>query len=105
MNQSSTYSQDSYRSDHDQKPSVIEPVKQQASAVGEELRELGTRTKEAAAQELQIARQRGEQYLAEGKEQLDDWERSVTRAVREHPLRSLAYAAGAGLLLGVLARR
>lgn len=81
------------------------PVKQQMHAVGEEMRQLGKVSKETVKEELQAVRERGEQAVQHAKERVGEWEGTLTAAVREQPIRSLLFAAGAGLVLGFFLRR
>lgn len=85
---------------------AAERLVEHSSAVADDLRQLGRLTGEAAKEKIGQARERaGEAYeasvekLGEGRTYLED-------CVREKPLRSIAIAAGVGMLLGlVLARR
>ncbi len=72
-----------------------EQLRDQASAVTEDLRKLGRITREAAKD---IA---GE-YLDEGKHKFEELEDRAVTYIREKPLQSVLIAAGAGLLLGYL---
>ena len=83
----------------------IEPVKQQAQAVGEELSQLGRVSTELAKEELAAVRERGTQVVEAAKDQAVQLEDSLVQCVRKQPMKSLAYAAGAGILFGFLARR
>ncbi len=50
-------------------------------------------------------RTRASQYLETGKARAADLRVKVEDTVREHPLKTILIAAGAGLLIGVLLRR
>lgn len=75
--------------------SAREQLREQASAVKEDLRKLGRITREAAKD---VA---GE-YADEGKKKYEDLEDRAVTYIREKPLQSVLIAAGAGLLLGYL---
>lgn len=80
-------------------------VGEQVSTLGHDVRELGRLTREAVREELANYRERGEHVLEGVRERRDELQGSLRNSVRENPVRSLAYAAGAGLLLGFCLRR
>lgn len=61
--------------------------------------------RDAARQVAGQVRERATQYLEHGKTAATDMRAKVEDTVREHPLKSVLIAAGAGLLIGMLLRR
>jgi len=62
-------------------------------------------TQEVSAQVIETARQVGEtasQSYEQGRQQLEGWEQSLEENIRAKPLQSILWAAGIGLLLGLL---
>ncbi len=80
-------------------------LREQAEALRADAREFGRLSKEAAREEYERARQAGHEVMHGARDRYDSLEESLVESVRENPLRSLAYAAGVGLVLGILARR
>jgi ElaB/YqjD/DUF883 family membrane-anchored ribosome-binding protein len=73
-------------------------LREKASTVRDDLRDLGRLTREAAQEKLADARQAGREKAAELEDRVESY-------VREKPLQSLLIAGGVGLLLGFLLRR
>jgi ElaB/YqjD/DUF883 family membrane-anchored ribosome-binding protein len=84
---------------------TLAPVKEQAQAVGEEIRELGRRSKDVAMEEFGAIRERGEDVVEGAKQRANHLGRALGDSVRERPLQSMLWAAGAGLVIGFLVRR
>ncbi|MEX1024000.1 MAG: hypothetical protein WD226_02885 [Planctomycetota bacterium] len=80
-------------------------MREQARAVGYELRALGRAGVDAAEQELGFVKRRSRDAVDSAKERADEWEHRTAKGVQERPLRALAYAAGVGVLLGLFFRR
>src|SRR5688572_25930623 len=80
-------------------------LRNSAAQVGQNVRDLGGQVKEAATQKYQDLRDQATQYYSEGRERATEWEQSLESYVREQPLKAVLYAAGAGLLLGMIWKR
>lgn len=85
--------------------SSTEALKAKARTLTDDARKLGELGKEAAAEQIHRVRARGEEALDTTLDQAKDFERTLAQSVRERPLRSLAYALGAGFVAGLIFRR
>lgn len=85
--------------------SAREDVRDQAWVVGEDVKELGKLTKEAAKEAVEDGKRKVADYYERGRDEAHDLQQKLEDYVREHPWKSLLYAGGAGLLLSVLLRR
>ncbi len=54
---------------------------------------------------ISVAEARGREKLQEGRERAQEAQESLEGYVRSNPIKSLAYAAGAGVLLAAVLRR
>ena len=92
-------------------PTATDRFRAQSGAVKDEVRELGRVTREAAQEKLNEARQVAEEAYQQGRQKAEhlydqskrkagDVEDQLVDYIREKPLKSLAIAAGVGLLLG-----
>lgn len=83
----------------DSKPKTsTEDLAEQAGRVVEDVKALGGMTRDAAAEAVQGAAERGSAAVAE-------YEDQVIEYVRKQPVKSILIAAGAGYLLGGFFRR
>lgn len=82
-----------------------EAVQDQFAALGSDAAELGRVVSQAVKAELSHLREKGVQVKHRLEENLGDVEGTVSDAVRSSPIRSLAIAAGVGLVIGMIARR
>ena len=71
----------------------------------ENIADMGHLAKETVQDKLHELKDRAAESYADGKEKLQDIEKSLARHVRESPMKSVLIAAGVGLVLGVLWRR
>ena len=72
---------------------------------GTHLREAGVLAAEAARAGLHQVKHAAADRLEQGMERAKSWEQDFEAMVERHPLRAVLIAAGAGLLLGLVARR
>jgi len=75
-----------------------ERLRDQAATIGNDLRELGHITQESV-------RETASGLVDEGRKRVLDVSKSVNRYVGQQPVKSLALAAGAGMVLGYLLSR
>lgn len=80
-------------------------LREQATAVKEDVRELGRLAKEASRDKLRETKQVAGEYVARGQQRAGEIEDSVVTYVRDNPVKSLLMAAGAGVLIGFLFSR
>jgi ElaB/YqjD/DUF883 family membrane-anchored ribosome-binding protein len=71
----------------------------------EGLREIGHTVKEAATEGIQRFKETAGERMERGKEKLMDLEHGFEDRIRQNPMKSIAIAAGVGLVLGLLCRR
>ena len=74
-------------------------------AIGADVREIAAGTKHAAEEQLARARRQGEEMLEDARDELERYEESIVLHLRRHPVRSVLFAAGLGLFLGLVFRR
>lgn len=79
---------------------TTERLRQQAGTVGEDLRELGRLSKEAAREKIEGARHSAEELARQARDRAVQIEGQVEDYVRRRPIQSLLMAAGAGVVLG-----
>jgi ElaB/YqjD/DUF883 family membrane-anchored ribosome-binding protein len=72
----------------------------QAKKVTEDIQELGGIAGEAAQEKLGQLRETASDRYEEGREKVQQVERTFEQYVQEHPVKSLLIAAGVGLVLG-----
>jgi len=80
-------------------------LKEQATAVKDDVRELGRLTKEVSQEKLREAKDAAGEYVTKGREKAGELEDSVVTYVRGNPVKSVLMAAGAGALLAFLLSR
>lgn len=78
---------------------------QSAHAAAESARMSYEHAKDAARQVCGQVRTQAQNYYAQGKAKAGEYCESVEGVIRERPLRSVAIAAAAGLVIGLLLRR
>lgn len=83
----------------------VTEIKEAASQVGQNLRDLGGQAKEAATQRYSDLRDQATQYYNDGRQRATDWEQGVEQYIQQQPLKAVLIAAGAGLLLGMIWKR
>lgn len=76
-----------------------------AASAAESARLSYLHARDAAQQVVGEVRNRAADYLEQGKAKAADVRVKVQDTVREHPIKTILIAAGAGLLLGMLLRR
>lgn len=76
-----------------------------ASDLGHDVKDLGKIGGKLATDTAHIAEERISEYYEEGKRAAKKLEGSLETEIRKNPIRSLAIAAGVGLLLGAILRR
>jgi len=80
-------------------------LKEAASQVGQNLRDLGGQVRDTATQQYEQLRQQANDYYEQGRQRAVEMEQSLEQYVQEKPIQSLLIAAGVGMLLGVLWKR
>jgi ElaB/YqjD/DUF883 family membrane-anchored ribosome-binding protein len=85
--------------------SSMDQLMGQASRVKEDVQELGHIARDVAREKYQELRTQAGGYVKAGTDKARQWETSFENEIREHPLRSIAIAAGVGLVVGYLIRR
>jgi ElaB/YqjD/DUF883 family membrane-anchored ribosome-binding protein len=85
--------------------SATDQLREKASEVGQNVRELGGQAREAAREQYDRLRGRAEEYYDRGRERAMEWEQGLEEYVQEQPIKSLLIAAGVGMLLGFFWRR
>jgi ElaB/YqjD/DUF883 family membrane-anchored ribosome-binding protein len=70
--------------------------------VTQDLQELGGLAREMAQEKVEQLRASASEYCAEGRDRVQQAERSFERFVRQQPFKSILIAAGVGMLLGGL---
>lgn len=78
---------------------------EQTAVIGADFRELGHVTTEAAREGVGHVRDAAMGYLDAGRKKIGKMGKSAEHYVTEQPVKALALAAGAGLLLGYLFSR
>lgn len=69
------------------------------------VKELGRMARDVASETFENLRENAGEYLDKGRTLAKDFEGQFIRQIRTYPIRSLAIAAGVGLIFGVLMRR
>ena len=80
-------------------------LKEKASELGANIRDIGSTVRDVAREKLEGAREQAQEYYEKGRRRAQQWEETVEHRIQEKPIQSLLLAAGAGLLLGILWRR
>jgi ElaB/YqjD/DUF883 family membrane-anchored ribosome-binding protein len=78
--------------------SSAEQLREKATQVGQDIRDLGTVAKEVAAEKV-------DHWYKEGREKAIQFEQTLENRIREYPLQSVMIAAGVGFLAGCLVSR
>lgn len=82
-----------------------EDLRDAAHKIGEGFQEAGGAARDYAKERAAEAGRRAQDAYEEGRERVRVAEDRFETYVREHPLKSVAIAAGVGLLLGLFSRR
>lgn len=80
-------------------------VRESASQLGQNIRDMGTQMRSAAQEQIGQLRQSASEYYQQGREKAMAWEHSLEDYVREQPVKSILIAAGVGLFFGFFWRR
>lgn len=79
--------------------------REKATDLGHDVQELGKITKNLAEDTMGLLSSNASGYYQQGREKVQGLEKTIEKTIREHPLQSVAVAAGVGLILGFLWRR
>jgi len=79
--------------------------RKQASALSQDVQELGKITKNIAHDTMDIVRENAGGVYQQGVEKAKNLEKSLETQIKEHPLQSLLIAAGLGMVVAWLFRR
>ena len=85
--------------------SAARAIKETASEVGENIRNIGSQVRDQATQQYQQMRDQAGEYYEQGRQRAMEMEQSLEEYVQEKPVQALMIAAGVGMLLGLLWRR
>lgn len=85
--------------------STTEQLKDKASEVGQNLREMGGQARDAAREQYENLRDQASEYYEAGRQRAQEWEQNLENYVQEQPVKSLLIAAGVGFLLGAIWKR
>lgn len=80
-------------------------LRDKASEVGQNLRDLGGQVRDAAREKYQQLSGQAQDYYDQGRDMAHDWEHNLEGYVKEKPMQALLIAAGVGLLLGLIWKR
>ena len=87
-------------------------VRDKAAEVTENVRDIGNKVRDAASDTYGQVREKtadyinqGKDYIHQGTEAAEEWEKSLETYVQEKPLQAVLLAAGLGLLIGLLWKR
>ena len=80
-------------------------LRETASEVGENLRNIGSQVRDQATQQYENMRQQANEYYEQGRQRAMEMEQSLEEYVQEKPIQALLIAAGVGMLLGLLWKR
>ena len=83
----------------------VNQLKEKATEVASNLRDMGTTARDVAQQQYQTAVDSAQQYYQQGRDQAMEWQGQLEEYVREQPVKALAIAAGVGVVLGILWKR
>lgn len=81
------------------------PLSEQSKKIATDVRELGEIAVNTASQTVDELRERGSQALSSGRERALEAKTDFERYVIAQPVKAIAMAVGAGILLSLLARR
>jgi ElaB/YqjD/DUF883 family membrane-anchored ribosome-binding protein len=82
-----------------------ETIKESAVAVKDAVADLAAETGKYAQQRMNDAKEGAMAVVDTAKEKAEEYNKTVMSLIRKNPYRSVAIAAGAGLILGMLLRR
>ncbi|HEX4052979.1 MAG TPA: hypothetical protein VHX86_01815 [Tepidisphaeraceae bacterium] len=85
--------------------SAADDLKHKAAEVGKNIREMGGQIGDAAREQYEGFRDRASDYFDQGRKKARKWEHGVENYIQEKPVHALLWAAGVGMLLGLLWRR
>jgi ElaB/YqjD/DUF883 family membrane-anchored ribosome-binding protein len=85
--------------------SSTEQLRDKASEVGQNLRDIGGQVRSAASEKYNELREQAGEYYQQGRDTAQQWEQSLEDYIQEKPLKAVMIAAGVGLLLGLLWKR
>jgi ElaB/YqjD/DUF883 family membrane-anchored ribosome-binding protein len=80
-------------------------LKNKATEVGQNLRDLGSQVRDVARDKYDELREQAGNYYSQGRERAQEWEQSLESYVQEKPIQAVLMAAGIGVLLGLLWKR
>jgi ElaB/YqjD/DUF883 family membrane-anchored ribosome-binding protein len=80
-------------------------IREKATEVGHGIRDLAETTRDVAREQLQRGKEVAREKLEQGKERARNWEGQLENTMRQHPLRTVLIAGGAGILLGLMLKR
>ena len=80
-------------------------LRDKASQVGENIRDLGGQVREAAKEKYEELSGEARAFYDQGRGMAEEWEEGLESYVREKPLQAVLIAAGVGMLLGALWKR
>jgi ElaB/YqjD/DUF883 family membrane-anchored ribosome-binding protein len=84
---------------------AAEQLKDSAAEVTQNIRNIGSQARDAAGEKLNELRHQANEYYDQGRQQAQEWERTLEQYVQEKPIQSLLIAAGVGLVIGALWRK
>lgn len=82
-----------------------ELLREKAGDVKSDVQELGRIARDVASETYENLRENASEYLDKGQTLFKDFEGQFTRQIRAYPMRSLAIAAGVGLIFGAILKR
>lgn len=86
-------------------PTACEQLRDKASALREDLREIGSLAPDAAREKFRAMKSDASQCMESARERVADAKEGVEEFIRERPIQSVMIAAGAGVLVGLLLSR
>ncbi len=89
----------------EKKQAAREDLRDAAHKIGEGFQEAGGAARDYAKERATEASRRAQDAYAEGRDRVRAAEDRFESYVQQHPLKSVAIAAGVGLLLGLFSRR
>ena len=76
-----------------------------ASQMGQQLRDVGGQVKEAAKEQYNNLRDKATDYYTHGKETVEGYTDTVEQYIQDQPIKSVLIAAGSGMVIGYLWKR
>lgn len=89
----------------DRGDSSVDQLKEKASEIGQNLREMGGQARHVARDQYDHLRERASDYIEQGRQKAREWEQGMEHYIQERPVKSLLVAVGIGVLAGLLWRR